>query len=157
MKFKMSEYFQFLRKPDRVENYLETFLDRVEDGIPERAKINSADASYQKLALKILREGKHEMDRTGTGTVKLFAESLKFDLSKSEFPLLTTKKIHTKSVFGELVWFIHGGTNIRELNEMGVTIWDEWADENGDLGPIYGHQWRSWDTSDGQSIDQLAQ
>lgn len=152
----MSEYFQYLGKPDRVEDYLETFLDAVEEKIPERAKINAADADYQKLALKILREGTSVMDRTGTGTIKSFPESLQFDLSKGEFPLLTTKRIYTKPLFSELIWFINGDTNVRWLQERGVKIWDEWADENGELGPIYGSQWRNWRTVDGESVDQLS-
>ena len=111
---------------------------------------------YHDLLSHVLQHGIEKPDRTGTGTISVFGYQMRFDLAKG-FPLLTTKKLHTRSIIHELLWFLQGATNIEYLRNNKVTIWDEWADELGELGPVYGYQWRSWSTADGRHIDQIAQ
>lgn len=127
------------------------FLEAMGLTVPE-----GVDVAYEELLAEVLTSGARKSDRTGTGTLSVFGRQLRYDLSKG-FPRITTKFVAMKAVKGELLWFLRGDTNVRWLQERGITIWDEWADAAGELGPVYGHQWRSWQGADGATYDQIAQ
>lgn len=128
-----------------------TFLEAMGLTAPE-----GVDVAYEELLAEVLTSGARKSDRTGTGTLSVFGRQLRYDLTKG-FPRITTKFVAMKAVKGELLWFLRGDTNVRWLQERGITIWDEWADAAGELGPVYGHQWRSWQGADGATYDQIAQ
>src|SRR3954463_3602502 len=138
--------------PDRITSE----ADRTHPlGMPAPPRHKRCMQAYHELLARILDEGVEQQDRTGTGTLSVFGHQMRFDLSRG-FPLLTTKKLHIRSILIELLWFLRGDTNTAWLKENRVSIWDEWADENGDLGPVYGKQWRNWEAPDGRHVDQIA-